>query len=120
MYSLKDKIEQISQKISSQPKQLLFDGSLNDWDFYTEEITSLSAIPVGFDHPIWVLFSSGTTGQPKAITHRTGGMLLEQLKALRLHQEVEVGERFLEHHDWMDDVELFSWRFALWGSLGHL
>ena len=39
-------------------------------------------------------------------------MLLEQLKALRLHQEVEAGERFLEHHNWMDDVELFTWRFA--------
>lgn len=109
VYSLKDKIEQISQKISSQPKQLLFDGSLNDWDFYTEEITSLSAIPVGFDHPIWVLFSSGTTGQPKAITHRTGGMLLEQLKALRLHQEVEVGERFF----WNTTTGWMMWNYSL-------
>ncbi|MGF6095197.1 acetoacetate--CoA ligase [Pseudomonas sp. 18175] len=45
-----------------------------------------------FDHPLWVLFSSGTTGLPKAIVHSHGGMLLEQLKALPLHLDFRPGD----------------------------
>ncbi|PRA24817.1 acetoacetate--CoA ligase [Pseudomonas poae] len=45
-----------------------------------------------FEHPLWVLFSSGTTGLPKAIVHSHGGMLLEQLKALHLHLDFRPGD----------------------------
>lgn len=48
--------------------------------------------PLPFDHPLWVLFSSGTTGLPKAIVHSHGGMLLEQLKALSLHLDFRPGD----------------------------
>jgi acetoacetyl-CoA synthetase len=48
---------------------------------------------VPFEHPIWVLYSSGTTGLPKAITHSTGGILLEQLKYGVFHNDFKPGER---------------------------
>ena len=108
-YDLKEKITAIHQQLSPAPQLLELDGSLDAWDFTTTEKRSLAPLPVPFDHPIWVLFSSGTTGQPKAITHRTGGMLLEQYKALVLHQEVVEGERFF----WHTTTGWMMWNYAL-------
>ncbi len=67
---------------------------------------------VPFDHPIWVLYSSGTTGKPKAITHSVGGCLLEHLKALALHQDVRVGDRYF----WYSTTGWMMWNFAI-GSM---
>ena len=62
--------------------------------------------PVPFDHPLYVLFSSGTTGLPKAIVHGHGGMLVEHLK----NHGPELGPRArrpaaVVHDDRVDDVE---------------
>lgn len=70
---------------------------------------SLVFDPVHFDHPIWVLFSSGTTGKPKAIAHPTGGILLEHLKALALHQDVRPGDRYF----WYSTTGWMMWNYAL-------
>lgn len=78
-------------------------------DIQKKEAGSLLFKRVPFNDPIWVLFSSGTTGKPKAITHSVGGILLEHYKALALHQNVQKGDRFL----WYSTTGWMMWNYAV-------
>jgi acetoacetyl-CoA synthetase len=66
------------------------------WSTLVERSGPLEFASVPFDHPLYVLFSSGTTGLPKPIVHGHGGMVLEHLKWLHVHLDVRDGERFFQ------------------------
>jgi acetoacetyl-CoA synthetase len=64
---------------------------------------------VPFDHPLWLLFSSGTTGLPKPIVHSQGGILLEHLKHMHLHLDAQEGDRVF----WFTTTGWMMWNFLV-------
>lgn len=66
-----------------------------------------------FDHPLWVLYSSGTTGKPKPIVQGHGGILLEHLKMAALHLDLKPDDRFF----WYTSTGWMMWNFLVGGLL---
>ncbi|MFD6158672.1 acetoacetate--CoA ligase [Nocardia sp. NPDC060256] len=69
--------------------------------------------PVDFDHPLWIVFSSGTTGLPKGIVHGHGGVLLEHLKAVALQTDIGPDDTFF----WYTSPSWMMWNFQVSGLL---
>ena len=76
----------LSDDLSDFPQAMLFDDALKS----AEPLTQFEPMP--FNHPLYILYSSGTTGVPKCITHSAGGVLLQHIKEHRLHCDIKKGE----------------------------
>jgi acetoacetyl-CoA synthetase len=85
------------------------------WDRLLEDGAGAELVfePVAFDHPLWVLYSSGTTGLPKAIVHGHGGIALELLKSISLQLDLGPTDRFF----WFTTTGWMMWNFLVGGLL---
>jgi acetoacetyl-CoA synthetase len=110
-------VEQIAAEIPSLEKVVrlgyLGTGGGSGWEdgFLGPEGSGaqLEFATLPFSHPLWILYSSGTTGLPKAIVHSQGGILLEHLKKMHLHLDAQEGDRVF----WFTTTGWMMWNFLV-------
>lgn len=88
-------------------------GTAQSWSDATAETRALAPVAVPFDHPLWIVFSSGTTGLPKGIVHGHGGVLLEHLKSVALQSDLGHEDVFF----WYTSPSWMMWNFQIAGLL---
>jgi acetoacetyl-CoA synthetase len=104
------KVQQIAEAMPWLERVVRFgylDGAGWDDGFLPASAGELKFAQLPFDHPLWVLYSSGTTGLPKPIVHGQGGILLEQLKKGHLHLDAQSADRMF----WFSTTGWMMWNF---------
>ncbi len=106
-FSVINVIQKLSDNINSIEKSIVIGDFVNDianglqcWESWLADKTTvceadLNFVDVEFDHPLYILYSSGTTGKPKAIVHRTGGVMLKHHSEHALHSNISSGDNVL-------------------------
>ncbi len=101
-----EKIKQLSEAIPSLTQIIIcpnIEEKLNsttipktiEWHNFIKPATDCDFISLPFNHPVYILFSSGTTGKPKCIIHGAGGTLLQHMKELGLHSDLSASDNLL-------------------------
>lgn len=103
IFDLKEKNEWLGKELSTLQHSL----NLTQFTIDDSKENTLEYIRLPFSAPLWVLYSSGTTGAPKAITHSHGGVLLELNKYHAFHNDVKSGELFF----WYTTTGWMMWNF---------
>jgi acetoacetyl-CoA synthetase len=113
-FDRREVVDAIAKEIEAPVVWLHYMGDLG-WEvgFLVKDPPPLTFERVPFDHPLWVLYSSGTTGLPKAIVHGQGGILLEHFKKLALHVDGQAGDRIF----WFTTTGWMMWNFLVSGLL---
>ena len=122
IYDCQEKIKTLQNELSSDTRfikvssHLLSKQHIEGTEALDELLAPFSAKEIHFssfpaDHPVYILFSSGTTGLPKCIVHRAGGVLVQHLKELKLHCDLKEGDRLM----YMCNCAWMMWNWMLSG-----
>ena len=105
-------IKYLSKKAKNETKEVDPPNTI-PWETLINNPSTLSFEQVPFDHPLWVVYSSGTTGLPKPIVQGHGGIIIELLKFTRFHLDLKVEDRFF----WFSTTGWIMWNILLGGLL---